>query len=144
MKSPGSFTGGGGGAGRGGGAGGATGAGDGAGPLAPKIDVNPPVDGAGGSGGRAGSGAGAGSARGGGAGRGTASINMVAASVGSGADSFASTHDGKSVNVVRKCVTTTCVPSTVTRSNTFAVAAEFNDPRRATSRCRSADVPTSR
>jgi hypothetical protein len=77
----------------------------------------------------------------GGCGRGTASITSVAASVDT---VFCSIHVGRSVNVARKWVTITWVPSTVSTSNTFAAASGFNEPRRATSLCRSADVPTSR
>jgi len=59
-----------------------------------------------------------------------ASISIVA----SPAISCCSIHDGKSVNVARKCVTITCVPSTVTTSKIFAAASGVNDLSRVTNR----------
>jgi hypothetical protein len=53
-------------------------------------------------------------------------------------------HAGRSVNDVRKCVTTTCVPSTSTISKTFAVAAGSSVRAFRNNVDRSAAVPTSR
>jgi len=86
----------------------------------------------------------AGADSGGVAGRGTAWMICVAASWMSSFPACWPSQAGRSVNDVRKCVTTTCVPSTSTISKTFAVAAGSSDRACLSSVDRSAAVPTSR
>lgn len=76
--------------------------------------------------------------------RGTAWIICVASSWMSSARACAASQAGKSVNDVRKWVTTTCVPSTSTISKTFAVAAGSSARAFLNSVVRSPAVPTSR
>jgi hypothetical protein len=108
---------------------------------APKIAVNPDAAAGGGDGGADCAGGAGGVGRtGGGTGdgvRGMASIITVGVSITLGVSPDAacwSIHVGRSVNVARKCVMTTCFPSTVSTSKIFAVASGSNEPSRATSR----------
>ncbi len=71
---------------------------------------------------------------------GTAAINSVLVS---STIALSRTHDGRSVKVVRKRVTTVVIPSTSWTPSTCSAAAGWSEPTAARRRCRSIAVPTS-